>query len=454
MTRFARARGSKASNERVPEAATPWSVMKQQFLSQRRDNFSLEGKSSSCERVTATAGNDWTGNDKQGDTVWEDFGAVTSKNTNNNNALRKVSKSSKGLKKMKKAKDVSAIIDVSDDVAATAISSPQIRDHSGKKKQKNEKKVTVTQLEKTKTKFSGNGQKSNFEPSPSINSKKSNFEPSPSINSKKSNFKPVQSSNSSGDGRKDYFIPFQSSDSSGNDRKDYFVPFKGNNCSGNGRRNNFDDYPDTIMIGGNIVEIGAFQGFPVKKEDEIRLKKLRKDLQAKGIPRKEIEFVLKGERRRAEKALAREKKLACFNCRKFGHNVADCPELGDQTEVGKVCFKCGSTEHKYSECRVVPEKDAFRFAECFICKEQGHISRQCPDNPRGLYPKGGACKVCGSVTHLKKDCPDLVIGKEQNAVTVATFDQSSVLEALDEQVANNSSVGKMPLQKKRKIVKF
>lgn len=28
MTRFARAKGSKASNERLPEQATPWSVMR------------------------------------------------------------------------------------------------------------------------------------------------------------------------------------------------------------------------------------------------------------------------------------------------------------------------------------------------------------------------------------------------------------------------------------------
>lgn len=32
MTRFARAKGSKASNERMPEDATPWNEMKQQLL--------------------------------------------------------------------------------------------------------------------------------------------------------------------------------------------------------------------------------------------------------------------------------------------------------------------------------------------------------------------------------------------------------------------------------------
>lgn len=37
MTRFARAKGSKASNERAPEDATPWEVMKEQLLQAKID---------------------------------------------------------------------------------------------------------------------------------------------------------------------------------------------------------------------------------------------------------------------------------------------------------------------------------------------------------------------------------------------------------------------------------
>lgn len=37
MTRFARAKGSKASNERLPEEATPWSEMKQQLLEKNKE---------------------------------------------------------------------------------------------------------------------------------------------------------------------------------------------------------------------------------------------------------------------------------------------------------------------------------------------------------------------------------------------------------------------------------
>lgn len=36
MTRFARAKGSKSSNERAPEDGTPWDVMKDQLLQAKK----------------------------------------------------------------------------------------------------------------------------------------------------------------------------------------------------------------------------------------------------------------------------------------------------------------------------------------------------------------------------------------------------------------------------------
>lgn len=37
MTRFARAKGSKSSNERAPENSTPWEVMKEQLVKAKND---------------------------------------------------------------------------------------------------------------------------------------------------------------------------------------------------------------------------------------------------------------------------------------------------------------------------------------------------------------------------------------------------------------------------------
>lgn len=170
-----------------------------------------------------------------------------------------------------------------------------------------------------------------------------------------------------------------------------------------------DFLPNKIMVNGNEVELEYIDGFPIKKEDAKIINRLKKEMISKGLPRSEINRTLKLERRKAEKALAREKKKVCFNCRKFGHNLSECPMLSSKDELvdtagAGICFKCGSTEHTSFVCRVEKGQN-FKFATCFICKEQGHISRQCPDNARGLYPKGGSCRVCGDVTHLKRDCP-------------------------------------------------
>ena len=61
----------------------------------------------------------------------------------------------------------------------------------------------------------------------------------------------------------------------------------------------------------------------------------------------EVKETLKRERRRAEKALAREKKYVCFNCRKPGHELSECPEASSgsnkrpATSSAKICFKVG-----------------------------------------------------------------------------------------------------------------
>ncbi|XP_049852083.1 uncharacterized protein LOC126329113 [Schistocerca gregaria] len=209
-----------------------------------------------------------------------------------------------------------------------------------------------------------------------------------------------------------------------------------------------------LHVNGKDIKIVKFDGFPVKKEDAENLIQLKKKMIANGIPASEIKATMKLERRKAEKALAREKKKVCFHCRNSGHVLSECPDLGkadtDDLVGTGICFKCGSTEHKHFECRVTREQE-FRYAKCFICNEQGHIARQCPDNPRGLYPKGGACHICGDVTHLKKDCPDLIKEKEEKIIKLQTLTDKA-LEALeDDKNAKSASLNDV---KKKKTVKF
>ena len=138
-------------------------------------------------------------------------------------------------------------------------------------------------------------------------------------------------------------------------------------------------------------------------------------------------------------------KMICFNCRKSGHGVQDCPEKThgmDKNLKSRVCFICGSKDHR---------------------------ALQCPSNPRGLYPDGGGCKFCGDVTHLYMACPKKLglssikienphvrySGKEETVEegeVCATFDPMENTETL--YLSKISKPTNSNQKIKKKIVKF
>ncbi|XP_070542262.1 zinc finger CCHC domain-containing protein 9-like [Ptychodera flava] len=166
---------------------------------------------------------------------------------------------------------------------------------------------------------------------------------------------------------------------------------------------------------GDLERGDGLEARKQKDEDSsssaLAVEKKKKELSA-------VELAAKKDKRREDRRLKRIKerssKKVCFQCRKPGHGVADCPDLIMDIDQGMgICFRCGSTEHSSHQCRVKlkTKKGEFQFAKCFICHQMGHLSKQCPDNPRGLYPHGGGCKLCGSVEHFVRDCPEEPIVK-------------------------------------------
>jgi len=214
---------------------------------------------------------------------------------------------------------------------------------------------------------------------------------------------------------------------------------------------------------GTVVQDGEglFHGFRVKKEDVKRLKQLYYDMKNKGIPRTEIDVLIKKERRSCENELNRMKKKVCLNCRQEGHWLAQCPRANSsgvkETKEKKelkpnsgLCFKCGSLDHTSKDCKSkLKGENAFRFAVCFICNEEGHLAKACPDNPKGLYPKGGGCIFCGSVEHLKRDCPRKVEKDSRSEVRVGTMSRD-----LEDEPDENASKVKVVKEKGPKVVSF
>lgn len=468
--RFARAKGSKASNERVPEEATPWGEMKRQFLQSNQDQKdSLKRQEADKERRKNYQNFLNTLEEEQAKNIsWAEFPGVLKNGATSAKASKgkkraldaenetqtvaskklKIKSSTKKIKKLQAGGDACLenamnIEDSAKEVEVRRLKPAATVGERKKKKErlaidKNGEKIEMGKAGKLnntlkkpkkneKMEVLGENGNSEIEKKKKYNNKpkheaEATINESPAatgINTAKSEKKKKKKLN------KKAKLSTSSSKSPvvkkppellSSEEKLKIEKKKLKKVRQSEKRKQFKPEktyqrrkkPQASMIyNGKEIPIAYVDGFPIKKEDADRIRKLRQEMIGKGLPQSEIKISLKLERRKAEKSFAREKKKVCFNCRKAGHNLSECPELNKDlisTAGSGICFKCGSTEHTHFECRVVKGQE-FKFAKCFICQEQGHISRQCPDNAKGLYPKGGACRVCGDVTHLKKDCP-------------------------------------------------
>ncbi|XP_017787542.1 PREDICTED: peptidyl-prolyl cis-trans isomerase G-like [Habropoda laboriosa] len=493
MTRYARASGSKASNERIPSEATPWHLMKQQLVENLSKGQEPPRKTKSAKELLEDKQNISSNTVESVHNDWAEF-ENSSKKKNNSKTDETNEKKKKQYNEEQKNQNTSLKRHINDvDNSVTEVKSKKHKKDRNLSEDINEehqsnKKINESDANETKNKYSDsqidrNKNNTLRDMSESQNERGILSKRQKRNMKKKNKFFNENASNASEHNNE---INIQNTENSGENAES-----KGNNETSRSfnknfanKSNNFRNIPnkfgiknfDTqkkkrkppkirddkehkrrkpdlglikMKINGVEVEVVKFDGFPVKKEDADRLSDLKQKMIMKGIPTMEINAAMKLERRKAEKALVRIRKCVCFHCRKSGHNLSDCPELGQEQAGTGICFKCGSTEHTYFDCKVAKPTE-FRYATCFICREQGHISKQCPDNPKGVYPQGGCCKICGDVTHLKKDCPDLIKEKEENAVTLNTI-ASGNIESLEE---NTKNIDRKDNKKIKKVVTF
>ncbi|CAK1555748.1 unnamed protein product [Leptosia nina] len=437
MTRFARAKGSKSSNLKAPEDSTPWEVMKEQMLKAKTEQEdSKKRKEAEQQRIENYENFLKERKVEKRKAEWCDFPeSQTSKVENRSessqtkkakgnrnietNAISEYSQCSTDAKKKKKKKIKN---DSSKNMPQELLqSSPNnclenvsnvIEQPKEKPIKENKKRQQVNDpnIKETTKKMKKSSKMNKVDNAEAIQNQPANLEVNNLTKQKKKHGdKPI-------------------------------------------RRKEINDKSFQLIINGKDVELVRFDGFPIMKKDAERIQELKNSMIKKGIPKSEVQRTIKLERRRAEKALARLKRDVCYNCRKGGHNLSDCPDLRSNIpgvdSADGVCFKCGSTEHRQNECKVQRDKE-FRFATCFICRETGHLARQCPDNPKGLYPNGGCCKLCGDVTHLRKDCPTVAEKKEGTSIKLSTLDGYENTEDIGK--PDIGSVQQEPSKKPKKI---
>lgn len=257
MTRYARAKGSKASNERLPNEATPWHVMKQQ-LEETKNKVPLEKKKSAKELLKDQEG---TFNTSTNENIqeWAEF---------------EESRSKPNVKKHKKSQSNRNLAKVSEDEVVS-----ESKDNIKKSQAMEDVKTTdkKTKTIDTKTKFSKKKQTVN-DPSSISSEKESNTSQDMHTNhvvlSKRQKRNQKRKLEMSNDGSKRF-----KKDSESNNilTKEEKIKKKGEY-----KRRKPNAGVTKVIINGVETEIVMFDGFPVKKEDAERLTELRQKMIMKG----------------------------------------------------------------------------------------------------------------------------------------------------------------------------
>lgn len=288
MTRYARAKGSKASNEKIPNEATPWHVMKQQLIENLSKKQEFSEKTKSVKELLEHKQNKFTTNDIESiNDSWAEFP---------DNSERQKDLMTNKIKKNQKIQLNEAKIENDTKIIKPNISldklskkrKKNVQDISEIKKNKNDVITNESQNEKI---IPFKRQKYNKEKNLNENlfniaeNNNSNFALKNTNNNKDINVKINQTirfnKNSVTKSRKYKDIPNKFGMKKFDNQRKKKKPPKIRDDKEHKRRKP-DLGSSKITINGIEIEIVKFNGFPVKKEDADRLNDLKEKMIMKG----------------------------------------------------------------------------------------------------------------------------------------------------------------------------
>lgn len=262
MTRFARAKGSKASNERVPNEATPWYLMKQQ-LEENKNRDVAEVKKSAKELLKDEK--DMFYNDTVTNHDWAEFNNNAPKS--NINKIKISEENGMTLTVNSEDNDARCITAFkknctksSQDAKDTKIEEASMKSEFSKEKEKHKLNDSYSQSNKKESNILENNVSSEFVKL----SKRQKRNQKRKLNQDK-----IQESKS--------YKRDLSDKSSYNDVKESKITEKGEY-----KRRKQDIGITKVMIDGVETIIVKYDGFPVKKEDADRLAELKQKMIMKG----------------------------------------------------------------------------------------------------------------------------------------------------------------------------
>lgn len=261
MTRYARAKGSKASNERLPNEATPWHMMKQQ-LEENKVKEPLMKKKSAKELLKDQESSTFDNSTNSNTQEWAVFEDNRSKIENINARKRKNSKSNRKIEQNAKNSENKVVSEGNNNV------------------EKSQAIENIKATDRKKTKFSNKEKQAINNPNSISNEKESNTSQDVHSNhivlSKRQKRNQKRKLEMSYDGSK----RFKKDASSKNNKT--FIKEEKMKKKGEYKRRKPDIGVTKIIINGVEIEIVMYDGFPVKKEDAVRLAELKQKMIMKG----------------------------------------------------------------------------------------------------------------------------------------------------------------------------